>query len=115
MQNGAALAGCRVADDHVPRQFIQRRLAARLAHIRRLQRIDRGQHALAQARDFRALAGAGAPDGIIRLMAQEFLQHAACASGQHLPYQQRGHPCHKDADNADKTCDGRSQTDKRTY
>ncbi|MNK89868.1 hypothetical protein D3C87_1098920 [compost metagenome] len=87
-----ALAGGGIADDHIPGQFIQRRIARQLAQARRLDGIDRFQHALADGFGFLALHQAGLGRGAGRLL----LEHAVEA-GALAPAPAASQPPHDDA------------------
>ena len=59
MQDGAALAGGRIADDHVPRQFVQGGGARFEAQPGRFDGLDGGQHARAYRVEFTLLGAVG--------------------------------------------------------
>jgi hypothetical protein len=78
MLDGAALAGRRIPDDHVPGQLVQRLGAARQPQLGGLDGVDRLQHALAQHLGIVALRGIGlGDDGLAQAGAGALAQPAA--------------------------------------
>ena len=92
IENRTAFSGRRVADDHVPRQLVQRRLAGRLSEMRSLQGIDRSEQLLPKLCNVPALISRRANHSIVGLAAQNLLQQPTRAIGQNPPDEERHDP-----------------------
>ncbi|MCY1528047.1 hypothetical protein D9M68_631370 [compost metagenome] len=106
IQNGAALARRRVADDHVPGQLVQRLAARHLTDLRGLDGLHRLDHAPAQLVDLGLALGVAVAHGGIGLVLEHVAELAVGRARAHAPHEPHQQPQqqqhHEDADGPDR-------------
>jgi hypothetical protein len=106
VQDGAALARRRVADDHVPGQLVQRLAARHLADLGRLDGLDGLDHAPAQLVDLGLALGVAVAHGGIGLVFEHVAELAVGRAGAHAPHEPHEQPQQQqhgeDADRPDR-------------